>query len=177
MVTAAAALDTGKATPDSTFDGSSPQTISGSPLSNFGGESFGPVSFTESLTNSVNTVFARVGERVGRRTLVRYMDRFGFGQDPPLDYPSDQMIPSGVVAKGRVVGGEQAFDVGRVAIGQGGLEGQILATPLQMAMVASAVGPSWWSAWSPRTDGSPTAASPSSSRGSCPRSPRASSAT
>jgi len=140
VVTAAAALDTGKATPDSTFDGSSPQTISGSPLSNFGGESFGGVSFTESLTNSVNTVFARVGERVGRRTLIRYMDRFGFGQDPPLDYPGDQMIPSGVVAKGRIVRGDQAFDVGRVAIGQGGLEGQILATPLQMAMVASAVG-------------------------------------
>lgn len=140
VVTAAAALDTGKATPDSTFDGSSPQTISGSPLSNFGGENFGPVSFTEALTNSVNTVFARVGERVGRRTLIRYMDRFGFGQDPPLDYPDDQMIPSGVVAKNRVVRGDQAFDVGRVAIGQGGLEGQILATPIQMAMVASAVG-------------------------------------
>ena len=101
VVTAAAALDTGKATPESTFDGSSPQTISGSPLTNFGGESFGPVSFTEALTNSVNTVFARVGERVGRRTLIRYMDRFGFGQDPPLDYPNEQMIPSGVVAKGR----------------------------------------------------------------------------
>ena len=140
VVTAAAALDTGKATPDSTFDGSSPQTISGAPLGNFGGQSFGSVSFTESLTNSVNTVFARLGERVGRRTLIKYMDRFGFGQDPPLDYPNEQMIPSGVVAKGRVVTGSQAFDVGRVAIGQGGLEGQILATPLQMAMVASAVG-------------------------------------
>ena len=140
VVTAAAALDTGKATPESTFDGSSPQTISGSPLSNFGGESFGPVSFTEALTNSVNTVFARVGERVGRRTLIRYMDRFGFGQDPPLDYPNEQMIPSGVVAKGRTVRGNQAFDVGRVAIGQGGLEGQILSTPMQMSMVAAAVG-------------------------------------
>ena len=140
VVTAAAALDTGKATPDSTFNGSSPQTISGSPLSNFGGESFGAVSFTEALTNSVNTVFARLGERVGRRALIRYMDRFGFSQDPPLDYPGEQMIPSGVVADGRTVTGKQAFDVGRVAIGQGGLEGQILATPLQMAMVASAVG-------------------------------------
>jgi penicillin-binding protein A len=139
-VTAAAALDTGKATPEATFDGSSPQTVSGSPLSNFGGQSFGGVSFTEALTNSVNTVFARLGERVGRRTLIRYMERFGFNQDPPLDYPDQQMIASGVVAKGRTVTAEQAFDVGRVAIGQGGLEGQILATPLQMAMVAAAIG-------------------------------------
>ena len=141
VVTAAAALDTGKAAPDRTFDGSSPQTISGVPLTNFGGQDFGPVSFTEALTNSVNTVFARLGESVGRRTLIRYMDRFGFNQDPPLDYPGDQMIASGVRGdRGQLLKGNAGFDVGRVAIGQGGGEGQILVTPLQMAMVAGAVG-------------------------------------
>jgi peptidoglycan glycosyltransferase len=141
VVTAAAALDTGKATPEATFDGSSPQTISGVPLNNFGGQSFGPVSFTEALTNSVNTVFARLGERVGRRTLIRYMERFGFNQDPPLDYPGDQMIASGVRGdRGQLLSGNDGFDVGRVAIGQGGGEGQILVTPMQMAMVAAAVG-------------------------------------
>ena len=141
VVTAAAALDTGKATPERTFDGSSPQTISGVPLTNFGGQNFGPVSFTEALTNSVNTVFARLGESVGRRTLIRYMDRFGFNQDPPLDYPGDQMIASGVRGdRGQLLTGNAGFDVGRVAIGQGGGEGQILVTPLQMAMVAGTVG-------------------------------------
>jgi len=141
VVTAAAALDTGKATPERTFDGSSPQTISGVPLTNFGGQNFGPVSFTEALTNSVNTVFARLGESVGRRTLIRYMDRFGFNQDPPLDYPGDQMIASGVRGdRGQLLKGNAGFDVGRVAIGQGGGEGQILVTPLQMAMVAGTVG-------------------------------------
>ena len=141
VVTAAAALDTGKAAPDRTFDGSSPQTISGVPLTNFGGQNFGPVSFTEALTNSVNTVFARLGESVGRRTLIRYMDRFGFNQDPPLDYPAEQMIASGVRGdRGQLLKGNAGFDVGRVAIGQGGGEGQILVTPLQMAMVAGTVG-------------------------------------
>ena len=82
VVTATAALDTGKVTPDTVIDGSSPRTISGAPLENSGGEDFGPISFTDALTNSVNTVFAQVGERVGAGTLVEYMKRFGFFEDP-----------------------------------------------------------------------------------------------
>ena len=140
-VTATAALDSGKFKPDSIVDGSSPKTISGTPLENSGGEQFGPITLTDALTNSVNTVWAQVGERIGRRTLLEYMDRFGFNEDPKLDYPSDQMLASGVRdAKGRLLGGDAGFDVGRVAIGQGGAEGEILATPLQMAEVAAAIG-------------------------------------
>jgi peptidoglycan glycosyltransferase len=140
-VTATAALDSGKFRPDSIVDGSSPKTISGTPLANAGGEQFGPITLTDALTNSVNTVWAQVGERIGRRTLVEYMDRFGFNEDPKLDYPTDQMLASGVRdAKGRLLGGDAGFDVGRVAIGQGGAEGQILATPLQMAEVAATIG-------------------------------------
>jgi peptidoglycan glycosyltransferase len=141
VVTAAAALDSGKFKPDSIVDGSSPREVSGVPLANSGGQDFGPISLTDALTNSVNTVWAQVGEQIGRGTLVNYMDRFGFGQDPPLDYPDDQMRASGVRnAKGRILGGDDGFDVGRVAIGQGGSEGAILVSPLQMALVAGAVG-------------------------------------
>ena len=138
MVTATAALDTGKVTPDTVIDGSSPRTISGAPLENAGGENFGPISFTDALTNSVNTVFAQVGERVGAATLVEYMKRFGFYEDPQLDYPGFQMIPSGIRRNG-VDYVEDGFDVGRVAIGQGGEEGALDTTPMQMALVASAV--------------------------------------
>jgi penicillin-binding protein A len=141
VVTAAAALDSGKYRPESVVDGSSPKTISGAPLENAGGQNFGPVSLTDGLTNSVNTVWATVGETIGRQTLIDYMDRFGFNEDPKLDYPDFQMIPSGVRdAKGRLLGGNAGFDVGRVAIGQGGLEGAIQTSPLQMALVAAAVG-------------------------------------
>ena len=140
VVTATAALDSGKATPQSIFDGHSPRTISGAPLANAGGENFGPISLTDALTNSVNTVFAQVGLRVGRKTLLEYMDRFGFDEKPKLDYPGDQMIASGIRnGKGKLVDSATGFDTGRVAIGQGGLEGAILVTPLQMAEVASAV--------------------------------------
>lgn len=139
VVTAAAALDSGKFKPDSIIDGSSPREVSGVPLANSGGQDFGPITLTDALTNSVNTVFAQVGERVGRGTLVNYMERFGFGQDPPLDYPDEQMLASGVRnSRGKLV--SEGFDAGRVAIGQGGNEGQIQVSPLQMAMVAGAVG-------------------------------------
>jgi penicillin-binding protein A len=121
-------------------DGSSPKTISGAPLANSGGQDFGPISLTDALTNSVNTVWAEVGENIGRQTLVDYMDRFGFNEDPKLDYPADQMLASGIRANGRLVGGNAGFDVGRVAIGQGGAEGAIEVSPLQMAEVAAAVG-------------------------------------
>src|SRR5215216_562367 len=137
-VTATAALDSGKITPDTTIDASSPKTISGVPLANAGGEQFGAISATDALTNSVNTYWAQVGERIGRDTLVEYMRRFGFYEDPQLDCPAQYMIPSGIInGKGQYV--DDGFDVGRVAIGQGGLEGEIRAAPLQMAEVAATV--------------------------------------
>jgi peptidoglycan glycosyltransferase len=139
VVTATAALDSGKITPDTVIDGSSPKIISGQELHNAGDEQFGPISATDALTNSVNTYWAQVGERIGRDTLVEYMRRFGFYEDPELDYPDGQMIPSGIInGKGEYV--DDGFDVGRVAIGQGGLEGEIRASPLQMALVAATVG-------------------------------------
>jgi peptidoglycan glycosyltransferase len=138
VVTATAALDSGEITPDTVIDASSPKEISGVPLANAGGQSFGSIPATDALTNSVNTYWAQVGERLGRGPLVEYMRRFGFYEDPQLDYPDSQMIPSGVInGDGDFV--DDGFDAGRVAIGQGGLEGEIRASPLQMALVAAAV--------------------------------------
>jgi peptidoglycan glycosyltransferase len=138
VVTATAALDSGKFTPSSVLSGHSPQTIGGVPLSNAGGEQFGDIDMTTALTHSVNTYFAQVGEQIGTSTLVSYMKRFGFYSDPQLDYPGLQMAPSGPYnSSGHLV--SSGFDVGRVAIGQGGAEGQDLTTPLQMAEVAATV--------------------------------------
>jgi peptidoglycan glycosyltransferase len=138
VVTATAAIDSGATTPGSIIDGSSPREVSGVPLENFGGTDFGPITLTDALTNSVNTVFAQLGEKVGRSTLVEYMKRYGFFEDPKLDFPDEEMIASGIrKADGNLV--EDGFDAGRVAIGQGGAEGEIRATPLQMAEVAATI--------------------------------------
>lgn len=137
VVTATAALDSGEFDPESVVDGNSGVEISGIPLENFGGQDFGEISLTTALTNSVNTVWAQVAEQLGTETMVEYMERYGFYELPPLDYPDDQMTASGPRRGNRLV--KSGFDVGRVAIGQGGAEGQMLATPLQVATVAATV--------------------------------------
>jgi peptidoglycan glycosyltransferase len=138
VVTAVAAIDSGKYTKDSAVDGNSPKTISGAPLRNSGDQDFGSIPLTTALTRSVNTVWAEVGERVGDDTMQEYMERFGFYEKVPVDLPPEERGQSGVRVAGRAGFApvdSRRVDVGRVAIGQGGL----LATPLQMAMVASAV--------------------------------------
>jgi penicillin-binding protein A len=137
IVTATAAIDSGKYTPNSTINGNSPKTISGVPLQNDNNQSFGDISLTTALTYSVNTVFAQVAQNVGRPTMTEYMKRFGFYSKPPLDYPSAQIRASlPVDPHGHPYPpGSPNEDIGRIGIGQGGL----LVTPLQMAMVASAV--------------------------------------
>jgi peptidoglycan glycosyltransferase len=137
-VTTAAALDSGKFTPNSMINGNSPLTVSGRSLENDDNYSYGPVTLTKALTDSINTVFAQVGQDVGRATMQTYMKRFGFYSIPPLDYPPGQMIASGVRTH---AGGSLLYptntgvDLGRMAIGQE----RLLVTPLQMAMVASAI--------------------------------------
>jgi len=137
IVTTTAAIDSGRYTPSSIVDGRSPVTISGVPLSNDNNQSFGPIDLTTALTYSVNTVWAQVAESLGRATMTRYMKRFGFYTKPPLDLPPGELHPSRPVSPtGRPYPpGSPNEDIGRIAIGQGGLE----VTPMQMAMVASAV--------------------------------------
>jgi penicillin-binding protein A len=77
-----------------------------------------------------------VGESLGRSTLGRYMERFGFFAKPQLDYPADQRYASGEYFNGNLLSPTSGrIDVGRMAIGQD----KLLVTPLQMAMVGSAV--------------------------------------
>ncbi|HET9105064.1 MAG TPA: penicillin-binding transpeptidase domain-containing protein [Solirubrobacteraceae bacterium] len=137
IVTATAAIDSGRFTPNSTLDGKSPQIVSGVPLHNDNNQSFGPIDLTTALTYSVNTVWAQVAERLGRATMTTYMKRFGFYAKPPLDLPRGELNFSSVArpTRGYFPPGSPDEDIGRIAIGQGGL----LVTPLQMAMVAAAV--------------------------------------
>jgi peptidoglycan glycosyltransferase len=66
------------------------------------------------------------------------MQGFGFYAKPPLDYPPNELKASRPYSSsGRPYPpASPQEDIGRMGIGQGGLE----VTPLQMAMVASAVG-------------------------------------
>ncbi|MEA2309194.1 MAG: penicillin-binding protein [Thermoleophilaceae bacterium] len=135
VVTAAAAIDSGKYTPNSFISGRNGKLISGVPLQNDGGADYGTITLTDALTHSVNTVFGEVGEKLGKDTMYKYMRRFGFNSKLGLDYPSDQITASGVFKGQTLLGPSDSVDIGRVAIGQERLQ----VTPLQMAMVAAAV--------------------------------------
>jgi penicillin-binding protein A len=80
-----------------------------------------------------------VAESLGTATMTDYMQRFGFYAKPPLDYPPIQLNVSqpwtSTMPPRPIPPGSPNEDIGRIGIGEGGL----LVTPLQMAMVASAV--------------------------------------
>ncbi len=136
VVTATAAIDTGAFTPESTVDGRNDVRISGVPLQNDENESFGPITLTEALAKSVNTVWAQVAEKLGKGTMARYMNRFGFDRKPQLDLPAEEMSSSGEYEGARLISPRSRLvDVGRMGIGQD----KLAVVPLQMAEVAAAV--------------------------------------
>ncbi|MDO9354288.1 MAG: penicillin-binding protein 2 [Solirubrobacteraceae bacterium] len=136
-VTTAAALATGKYTPDTIVDGSSPMVVQTKELRNFGGENPGKVTLTTALTNSVNTAFARIAEDIGPEPLAEQMERFGFGKKPAFDYPSRQILASGEfnTSLSKMIPVDGNVDVARVAIGQERLR----VSPLQMGLVAATI--------------------------------------
>jgi penicillin-binding protein A len=135
VVTAAAGLDSGTITPETAFAAPSPLEVEGQPLENDFDESFGPIALDTALTQSVNTWFAQLGEKLGQHTLFEYMDRFGFNSTPAIDLPEDQVYASGVFGNGHLLGPNDPVDVARVAFGQE----RLAVTPLQVAEVAAAV--------------------------------------
>lgn len=136
VVTATAAIDSGKFQLGSTVDGTNNKPISGVPLANDFDESFGQIDLATAMAKSVNTAWAQVAERLGKATMRKYMLRYGFEKKPQLDYPRDAMSASGEYRGGVVrPATSRFFDVGRMGIGQDKLS----VTALQMAEVAATV--------------------------------------
>jgi peptidoglycan glycosyltransferase len=145
VVTAAAALDTGAFTPDSGFVDPGYCTEYGKQVSNAGNpdqgghEVFGHLNFSSALEHSVNSVFCNIGKQIGAGTILEYAKRFGFYKTPPLETPGSERYPSGLYVKHHLFDPKDPatqVDPGRLAFGQE----RLLATPLQMAMVAATVG-------------------------------------
>jgi peptidoglycan glycosyltransferase len=144
VVTAAAALDTGRYTPDSTFFDPGYCEEYGQKISNAGNpdhtgpESFGQVNFTTALEHSINAVFCNIGKAIGAGTILDYATRFGFYSRPPLETPLNERATSGLYNGSKLFKPRNPatqVDPGRLAFGQE----HLLVTPLQMAMVAAAV--------------------------------------
>ncbi len=139
VVTAAAGLESGTITPETTIN--APGTIidEGHVLANDFTQDWGNISLDTALTNSVNTWFGQLGQKVGQDQLFETMEKFGFNSTPPIDLPNEgresEVAASGVKGEHGLLTKNDPVDLARVAIGQERLQ----ATPLQMAMVAAAV--------------------------------------
>ncbi len=141
VVTAAAALDSGHFTTQSTFDDPGYCTEYGKKVSNYadqdGAEVFGRVDFPTAMEHSINSVFCNIGKEIGPMLVLDYAKRFGFYEDPPLETPSEERLRSGLYQGDKLFEPTEPnqVDPGRLAFGQE----RLLVTPLQMAMVASAI--------------------------------------
>jgi penicillin-binding protein A len=141
VVTAAAALDSGRYTPSSRFNDPGYCIEYGKRVSNFadqsGPEVFGNVDFTEALEHSINAVFCNIGKALGPLAVLDQAKRFGFYEEPPIELPSEEVAISGLYRKGRpfIPKDPNQVDPGRLAFGQE----RMLVTPLQMALVAAGI--------------------------------------
>jgi len=139
VITAAAALESRKFKPESSFVDPGYCTVYGKRVNNFDTSSpFGTVDLETALTYSVNSVFCNIGKKLGAKRILDTAKRFGFYERPPLETPTDERAPSGLYQRRQLYYPKQDPDVdaGRMAFGQE----RMLVTPLQMAMVAGAIG-------------------------------------
>jgi penicillin-binding protein A len=133
-ITTTAALQKGVVSLDDEFEIVDGVNVGGRFISNANGEFCGGT-FREAFAESCNADFAPLGPKIGNDDLVETAERFGFNSPPTLYAPRivaeveppESTIPTEI--------GEE-IDLGVTAIGQG----EVLATPLQMASVAQTIG-------------------------------------
>ena len=130
IITTAAALRTGKVTPDQEVDAPDTITLPGTShsLENYGGESCGGgrTTFSHAFAESCNTPFAQLAMNVGEEELSKEAKNWGFD--------SDLSIPLKVTPSTYPHNDSQA-QTAMAGIGQASVQ----ATPLMMAMVAATV--------------------------------------
>jgi penicillin-binding protein A len=127
IITTTAALEHHLVKPSSSFPIETHAVIDGVNLDNANGESCGG-SFSNSFAQSCNSVFAPLGVKLGAKRLVAAAESFGFNEPPTLPGAAPSSIPPAVAI-------DSPLAVGSSAIGQG----KVLATPLEMAVVADTI--------------------------------------
>lgn len=110
------------------YDDEGIQTIDGRDFKNAEGAVYGNVDLKDAMTHSVNTYFVSKGAALGKEKLGSTADQFYFNKKIPFDLP---VSPSVFDYKKNI----PKTTLAASAIGQG----DVLVTPLHMAMVASAV--------------------------------------
>jgi cell division protein FtsI/penicillin-binding protein 2 len=127
MITTTGVLTAKIATAETVFPYATFATLDGVKLENANGEECGGT-LALSFAVSCNSVFTPLGVKLGAERLVATAERFGFNHEPGIPGASESTLPPASEIQGEL-------DVGSTAIGQG----QVLATPLEMASVAATI--------------------------------------
>ena len=132
-ITAAAAIDRGVAGPETVYEDAGELTIAGHTLveQNRPNDQQTLWSLTESHAWSLNVVFAQIGLQLGGDALAEAARGWGWEDDIPFDLPVEASRVS--VTPGFL---DNPVAVAETAFGQG----ELLTTPLQMALVAAGIG-------------------------------------
>ncbi len=127
VITAAAALES----PDveKNFQCTGALTVEGYTLKDYSETAHGNLDLQEALVKSCNTYFANMGLQIGKDKLGEVADRFMINKEIPFDLPTARSSFPYKKNLGKT-------DVAASSFGQG----EVLVTPLNMAMVASGVG-------------------------------------
>lgn len=141
IVTAIAGLGSGAITPQTTYEDQPEEYETGFLVDGFrirdsrrnGVQTDDPLDFYEATEVSSNIWFAHAGLDTGAANLIAWSERVGFGERIPFDLPTSPSQVTG--GDGPLSGFRDRVELANAAYGQG----EILVTPLQMALVASAV--------------------------------------
>ncbi|MBR1886290.1 MAG: PASTA domain-containing protein [Schwartzia sp.] len=127
-VVAAAALEEGLVAPNDWFVDPGFLIVSEKRIENWSGDSFGTVTFTDVMKQSINTCFALLGLDLGADRLDKYVRRFGFGEMTGIELPAEE---TGLLFE---VDEMRDSDIATMSIGQ-----SIAVTPLQLITAMSAI--------------------------------------
>ncbi len=134
VITSTAALKAGVVELTDQFPIETSTVVGGREVANAHNEACGG-SFAEAFAKSCNSVFAPLGAKIGSERLVDEAELYGFNSPPSLyddrrhwrcSHPPQSTIPASI---------PDDLELGVSAIGQG----QVLATPLEMASVAQTI--------------------------------------
>jgi penicillin-binding protein A len=134
IVTTTAALQKDLVSLDDEFEITNGVSVGGRFISNANGEYCGGT-FRQAFAESCNADFAPLGPQIGNDDFVATAERFGFNSPPTLYAPQivEEVEPPEATIPTEI--GEE-IDLAVSAIGQG----EVLATPLEMASVAQTIG-------------------------------------
>lgn len=145
IVTSAAAMGSGKFSPDSMLVSSAAITVGGISFHEHGNSGYGLIGFRDALAYSSNTFFYQIGLAIGPEQISKWGKALGIGESTDLsllglDGGNHGSLPT--PEEKQELYGEPwyAGDTVTMSIGQG----PVLVTPLEMAVMVAAIANGGW---------------------------------